>query len=70
MEKTQIQNQTTGAGVTPAQEIYTVAQVGKIFGLSRNATYEAVKRGEIPSIKIGGAIRVPRIALDRLLTSA
>ena len=40
---------------------------GMALGLSRNPTYEAAKRGDIPTIKIGGAIRVPTAALRKLL---
>jgi hypothetical protein len=38
--------------------------------LSRNATYAAATRGDIPTIRIGKLIRVPRAALQRLLDSA
>jgi hypothetical protein len=37
------------------------------FGLSRNASYEAARRGEIPTIKIGRLLRVPVVALERKL---
>lgn len=40
---------------------------GQVLGLSRGATYAAAKRGEIPTIRIGGRILVPRTALERLL---
>lgn len=40
---------------------------GKALGLSKNPTYEAAKRGEIPTIKIGGAIRVPTASLRKML---
>ena len=40
------------------------------FGLSKNASYEAAKRGEIPTIKIGGRIRAVVAALDRMLDQA
>ena len=40
---------------------------GKALGLSRNSTYEAVKRGDIPSLRIGCAIRVPTAALRQML---
>lgn len=33
------------------------------FGLGRNASYEAAKRGDIPTIKIGGRVMVPVVAL-------
>lgn len=49
------------------REIYTVDEAGAKLGLSRNSAYEAVRRGEIPSIRIGRRILVPKAAFDRLL---
>lgn len=42
-------------------------ETGRILGLSRPSTYAAAKRGDIPTIKIGARILVPRAALERLL---
>jgi excisionase family DNA binding protein len=42
----------------------------KYFDLGRNAIYRAARRGEIPTVKIGGKRRVPIVALERLLLSA
>jgi len=39
----------------------------KYFGLSRNGAYDAAKRGEIPTIKIGRLLRVPIRALEAML---
>jgi excisionase family DNA binding protein len=41
--------------------------VGQQLGISRAFAYEAVRRGEIPSIRIGRRVLVPRVALDRLV---
>jgi hypothetical protein len=40
------------------------------FDLSRGGSYIAAKRGLIPTIRIGGRIRVPVVALERMLESA
>lgn len=45
----------------------TVGEAAKILGVGRNKAYEAAKRGEIPTIKIGKRILVPVVALERLL---
>ncbi len=38
----------------------SVTDAGALFfGLGRNSSYEAAKRGDIPTIKIGGRIMVP-----------
>ena len=48
----------------------TVPQAGRLLGLSRNGSYEAAQRGDLPTIRIGARIIVPRRALDELLNSA
>lgn len=40
------------------------------FGLGKNASYGAAKRGEIPVIRIGARLRVPILALERMLEQA
>jgi hypothetical protein len=40
-----------------------------ILHLSRNATYDAAARGDIPTVRFGKTIRVPEPALRRLLDS-
>jgi excisionase family DNA binding protein len=49
------------------QPTCSVEQYGKIIGVSRNPAYEAVKRGDIPSIRIGGRIRIPTAPLKEML---
>jgi excisionase family DNA binding protein len=49
----------------------SVPEAGKKYlDLSRCGSYEAVKRGEIPVIRIGRKIRVPVRAMEALLESA
>lgn len=46
----------------------TVPEAGRLyFDLSRNASYEAARRGDIPTIKIGRLLRVPIGAMERKL---
>jgi len=47
-----------------------VEEAGQILGIGRNSAYEAVRRGEIPVIKIGKLLRVPVVALERMLEEA
>jgi excisionase family DNA binding protein len=44
-----------------------VPEAGRILGLSRNAAYDAAARGDIPTIRIGKRLLVPKAALDRML---
>ena len=53
------------------QKTMSVPEAGKIyFDLGRNASYEAARRGEIPTVKIGRLLRVPVVALERKLDDA
>lgn len=45
----------------------TPKEAGKLLGLSRGLMYEAIRTGQIPSIRIGRRILIPRAALERLL---
>ncbi|MBM3531159.1 MAG: helix-turn-helix domain-containing protein [Alphaproteobacteria bacterium] len=45
----------------------TVEEFRKLMGLSKNPAYDAIKRGDIPSIRLGGRIVVPTAPLRRLL---
>jgi hypothetical protein len=49
----------------PTADVPDVGMV--IYGLSRNASYAAARRGEIPTIKIGGRIKVPTAAIRQQL---
>ena len=49
----------------------TVPEAGRrYFDLGRNASYEAARRGEIPTIRIGRLLRVPVVQMERKLESA
>ena len=42
----------------------------RYFNLAKNASYQAARNGDLPVIKIGGRLRVPITALDRMLADA
>jgi excisionase family DNA binding protein len=48
----------------------SVEQAGRRMGLGRGAAYAAVQRGEIPTIRIGRRILVPKAALEHWLAEA
>lgn len=48
----------------------SVVEAAEILGIGRNSAYEAAGRGEIPVIRIGRLLRVPRAALERMLDEA
>jgi excisionase family DNA binding protein len=48
----------------------SIEEAGKLLGYSRNSVYSAAKTGELPTIRLGRKMRVPRIALERMLEAA
>jgi len=49
------------------QKVLTIMEVSRILRLSRNATYEGVWSGDIPSVKVGRRILVPVAGLRTML---
>ena len=58
------------SGESDARLVYEVPEAGEMLGLTRNAAYAAAKRGDIPVIKIGKLLRVPKVAFDQMLERA
>ena len=57
-----------GVDTTESQrKTYTVLEAAVRLGVSRNAAYEAVHAGQIPFIRIGKRLLIPKAALDQLL---
>ena len=49
----------------------SVPQAGRLyFDLSRNGSYEAARRGDIVTIRVGHLLRVPVVAMERKLAEA
>ena len=53
-----------------APAVYSVEEAGRVLGLGRAAAYEAARRGQIPTLRIGKRVLVPIKALERLLENA
>ncbi|MBM3732257.1 MAG: helix-turn-helix domain-containing protein [Acidimicrobiia bacterium] len=46
----------------------TVPEAGRrYFGLSKNSSYEAARRGDIPVIRVGRLLRVPIRAMEQIM---
>ncbi|MCU1485981.1 MAG: Helix-turn-helix domain protein [Actinomycetia bacterium] len=48
----------------------TVPEAAVALGISRALAYELVARGQLPSLRLGRRIVVPRQALERLIGEA
>lgn len=55
--------------MTDERKTLTIEEVSRILGLSKNSTYLAAQRGElpVPALRIGRRLVVPREALFRAL---
>lgn len=58
-------------GAAPAASapklILTIDEAAAVLRISRQSAYEAARRGEIPTIRLGRRILVPRRALEKLI---
>jgi excisionase family DNA binding protein len=46
---------------------YTVREAAHVLGLSRNSVYQGIATGEIPSVRIGRRLVIPRRKIRLLL---
>ncbi len=51
----------------PDRLVYTVPEAGRLLGLGRNAAYAAAASGQIPNLRIGRLLLVPKIPFHRML---
>jgi len=49
--------------------VYDVNELISLLGISRSSAYEAVRSGQIPSLRIGRRIVIPKTALDAWLAN-
>jgi len=57
----------TEATMRPQRLTMTVEEASEALGISRSLAYELVRRGEIPSLRLGRRIVVPVDALEDLV---
>src|SRR5437867_32493 len=48
-------------------DVLTIPEAARRLRVGRNSAYEAAQRGELPVLRIGRRLLVPRVALERLL---
>lgn len=50
--------------------VLSVPEAGAFLGLSRSAAYDAARRGDIPTLRMGRSVRVPTAEFARQLRLA
>lgn len=49
-------------------QFFTVAEVAEMTRVSRMTVYRMVHSGDLPAVRVGSSYRVPKSALDQLLS--
>ena len=57
------------SGSALSQRTYSVTDVAHIFGVTPSHIWRLCQRGDISSIRLGGRILIPRVEVDRILSS-
>ena len=52
---------------TAQPAVLTVEEAGQLLRISRQSAYQAARAGELPTVKIGRRLLVPRAALEAML---
>ena len=52
----------------PRRLTCSIGEAAVLLGIGRASAYEAARTGQIPTIKLGRRLVVPRAALERLLS--
>lgn len=58
------------AAQTSEPLVLTIEEAARALRIGRSAAYEAARRGELPAVRIGRSLRVPRRALEAMLAKA
>jgi excisionase family DNA binding protein len=53
----------------PDRAAFSPAETSELLGLSEATVYRILKRGDLPSVLIGGSRRIPAAAIHKLLTA-
>ena len=54
----------------PERLVLTVDETAALLGISRGLAYQMARQGNIPTVRLGRRLLVPRSALDRLMSDA
>jgi excisionase family DNA binding protein len=59
--------QATKRHITADRVTLTIEEVARALGIGRNSAFAAAHRGEIPVLKVGRRLLVPKAALEKML---
>jgi excisionase family DNA binding protein len=64
---TEIIQAVKSAGPDSERRTVSVEEAGRILGVSRGSAYTLARTGELPTIRLGKRLLVPKAALEKLL---
>jgi excisionase family DNA binding protein len=50
--------------------VLTVSEAAELLGVSRAFAYELVARGELPAVRLGRRIMIPRVGIQRIIENS
>jgi excisionase family DNA binding protein len=50
-------------------QLFSVPEVGELLGMGRSWVYQQIKSGQMPSVKLGGSVKVRREDLEEYIQS-
>lgn len=63
-------NEVQGTQIGEERLVWTVEEAGRLLGISRAHAYELVARGELPHVRLGRRVVVPKHAIEMILARA
>lgn len=58
----------SGSQLADAPDVLTVPEAARLLRLGINGTYEAIRRKEIPAVRLGHRLIVPKRGIERMLS--
>jgi excisionase family DNA binding protein len=53
--------------IDPARVVYSVREVARMLGVGKSTVYDAINRGDVPTVRLGRRTLVPRWFIDSQL---
>jgi excisionase family DNA binding protein len=63
-------NEAQAANPDEERLVWTVEEAGRLLGISRAHAYELVARGDLPHLRLGRRVVIPKHAIEALLARA
>lgn len=51
-------------------DVMTVEECARVLRVSRDCAYNAIRRGQLPAVRVGRHLRIPRITLETWMRRA